>query len=475
MSLNSFGQALFLQLRHPTTIAAFASVGLHASIGVALPSLPFFSEGGGGDFALPRNVQLVELTPAEFARLPQLYTSPEPEYSFELPSDPDARLTLPSFDSTATPRPRESDLTARSPSNLRRETRSRPNLPPRPGETNSTSPPPTSPPPTSPPPNGSTPNLAAIERTLRRNVGNNNISRNSPPSRGDRIPTLSGSSSSENGRRREEQLRRDLFDLDNNQNAKLPNSSDDILNRLAAAGRGRTGAENLTIPSPATPAPERPLSPQELAARQQEEANNNRIARLREDYRTNDKNTTDQEARNNQERWIAETNQPQAREQLRTTAMQGAYPKDACINRAQGTAVYGVVVQPNGRRTDVQQIRSAGYRILDQQAIAQVTSAGLASGSAPIPYRVTVRFTYDPNICPTLATPPRPSPSPSPSPTPARPTPSPTPSPSPSPSPSPVVSPPSTPLPAPPPDPSVTPPGSPEKEEKTFTPPNTDQ
>ncbi|MEA5471319.1 TonB family protein [Spirulina sp. 06S082] len=459
MSLNSFGQALFLQLRHPTTIAAFASVGLHASIGVALPSLPFFSEGGGGDFALPRNVQLVELTPAEFARLPQPYTSPEPEYSFDLPSDPDARLTLPSFDSTATPRPREGDLAARSPSNPRRETRSRPNLPPRPGETNSTP----------PRPNRSTPNLAAIERTVRRTVGN--ISRNSPPSRSDRIPTLSGSSSSENGRRREEQLRRDLFDLDNNQNAKLPNS-DDILNSLAAAGRGRTGAENLAIPSPATPAPERPLSPQELAVRQQEEANTNRIARLREDYRTNDKNTTDQEARNNQERWIAETNQPQAREQLRTTAMQGAYPKAACINRAQGTAVYGVVVQPNGRRTDVQQIRSAGYRILDQQAIAQVTSGGLASGSAPIPYRVTVRFTYDPNICPTLATPPRPSPSP----TPARPTPSATPPrPSPSPTPSPVVSPPSTPLPAPPPDPSVTPAETPEKEEKTFTPPNTEQ
>ncbi|MGK7924401.1 MAG: TonB family protein, partial [Spirulina sp.] len=185
--------------------------------------------------------------------------------------------------------------------------------------------------------------------------------------------------------------------------------------------------EALELNPPAPPSPERSLSPQQLAARQRDQATTNRIARLREDYRARDTNTTPEEAEKNQERWLAETNQPQARERLRAIAMQGAYPKEACINRARGTAIYGVVVQPNGRKTDVQQIRSTGYRLLDRQAIAQISGAGLAVGAQPVPYRVTVRFTYDASICPTLATPARPTRSPSPQPSAgASPSPSPT-------------------------------------------------
>ncbi|MGK7928750.1 MAG: hypothetical protein AB4290_26520, partial [Spirulina sp.] len=227
MSSHSFWQSIALSLRHPTTIAALASVGMHATLGVALPTLPFFGESEG-NFVIPGNVQLIELTPTEFARLPQDYSSPQTEYSFDLPNPPESDLTLPSFTPEATPRQRERESLPRS----------RPNLPPRPGEINPAS---VRPRQTSSRPYRFLPNISARSRTVRRNAPN--LPGNSTSSRRDRLRALSNSTP-QGERSRNQQLRRDLFGLNNNQSAQLP-TSNDVLNDLAARSRESTEVEAL--------------------------------------------------------------------------------------------------------------------------------------------------------------------------------------------------------------------------------------
>ncbi|MEM9542181.1 MAG: TonB family protein [Cyanobacteria bacterium P01_E01_bin.42] len=430
MSPNSYWQTFALFLRHPTTIATVASVGMHATIGVALPTLPFFTTGGGGGGTIrPRNVQLIELTPAEVSRLPQLYTPPQREYAFDLPNAPESEYGLPLFEAEAIPRQQD----RRPPENLGR---SRSNLPPRPDGVGA-------------PlarPSRSLRDFAAIDRTVRqRTRTTQNRNRNLPAPRTENIPTLSDSTARNERSDRERRLRQELFGPDiyafeNNDRAQLPTRD---LDSLAAAGLAGAKVENLQPNVP--PTPERPLSPQELAARQRENANVDRMTRLREDYRRNPDNTSPEAARENESRWLAETRPSRSSAQLRRVTIQGAYPTEACINRARGTAIYGVIVQPNGSKTDVQQIRSTGYRILDRVAIAQISGAGLGTESVPVPYRVTIPFNYNADICPTLATPARPTPAAAPSPTPAA-VPSPPAAP---PSPSPAAAPSSSPTPVP--------------------------
>ncbi|NEO28099.1 MAG: hypothetical protein F6K03_14765, partial [Kamptonema sp. SIO4C4] len=97
MSLQLFRDAFLFQIRHPTTIAAFASVGLHALVGAALPTLPYFaSEPAVRRVAgRPQNVQVIELSQAELSRLPDL--SPPPLSSLpDFPNEfPDSTVTLP--------------------------------------------------------------------------------------------------------------------------------------------------------------------------------------------------------------------------------------------------------------------------------------------------------------------------------------------------------------------------------------------
>ncbi|NJL02838.1 MAG: hypothetical protein HC910_20570, partial [Spirulinaceae cyanobacterium SM2_1_0] len=57
-------------LRHPTTLAAIASVGMHAALGLVLPAFPVGPASQAG-FPLG-NVELVELSPSALRRLPPL-------------------------------------------------------------------------------------------------------------------------------------------------------------------------------------------------------------------------------------------------------------------------------------------------------------------------------------------------------------------------------------------------------------------
>jgi hypothetical protein len=66
--LKGFSQTLF----QPTGIAVMASVGIHAALGVSLPYLPISSQ----EKPSSRTVQLVQLSPTEQSRLPQLTPPP---------------------------------------------------------------------------------------------------------------------------------------------------------------------------------------------------------------------------------------------------------------------------------------------------------------------------------------------------------------------------------------------------------------
>ncbi len=90
--IKSFSQKLF----QPTGIAVMSSVGIHALLAVSLPYLPIASQ----DKPEPiRNVKLVQLTPAEQSRLPQL----SPPSLSPLPNQLQSLYPLPAYPSTPLP------------------------------------------------------------------------------------------------------------------------------------------------------------------------------------------------------------------------------------------------------------------------------------------------------------------------------------------------------------------------------------
>jgi hypothetical protein len=90
--IKSFSQKLF----EPTGIAVMSSVGIHALLAVTLPYLPIASQ----DKPQPiRNVKLVQLTPAEQSRLPQL----SPPSLSPFPNQLQSLYPLPAYPSTPLP------------------------------------------------------------------------------------------------------------------------------------------------------------------------------------------------------------------------------------------------------------------------------------------------------------------------------------------------------------------------------------
>ncbi|MCW6038878.1 TonB family protein [Spirulina subsalsa FACHB-351] len=452
MSLN-LTHTLIVTLRHPTTIAALSSVSLHAMVGVALPNLPMFAPPPE-DAPYHRNVQVIELTPDEIGRLPDL--SPPP---LELPEIPTAlvpgRANIPTLENLPLPEvtspvlPPPPGGTVRQPSNQSTPSGQRAySFPINPPSTTVQRKLPATPPavvgrPNTPPPPPQTTAKAPTPRDRENYLFQIDESAQAFRIRpleevGNPARLLPGASRSEEGEEETPTASR-----------RQPESS----SVAAQPGNIRATSQNEGAP---------PLTPEQVATLQRQQAFNQRLSEQRNLQRRTDQNTTNQEAERNYTAWrnnvTQNVSQGQGTPQART--IRGNYPADACLRRMEGTAVYGLVIQPDGSVSNVQQIRSAGYALLDQQARSQVTSLGLPRGEQPIPYRVSIQFTYDPQRCPTLSVPdpetvrnqpripqgtPAPSPQPKPeNPTPARPEPSPSPRPtaSPSPSPEPAPSPP---------------------------------
>ncbi|MGB3691150.1 MAG: energy transducer TonB, partial [Spirulinaceae cyanobacterium] len=88
-------------------------------------------------------------------------------------------------------------------------------------------------------------------------------------------------------------------------------------------------------------------------------------------------------------------------------SINGDYPQDACLGekvigkRIEGSATYGVVVDPEGKIVGQPTlIQSAGYPILNQQAIADLqNSQQFAKNPQLTPYLVEITYPYNPQVC----------------------------------------------------------------------------
>lgn len=124
-------------LRQPTLLATVGSLGIHALVAIALPSLSASSKTAQQDEK--GQVQVVELTPAEMSRLPQLATQPLPPAAIQNqplselpPPPPDYSLSTvpvpPTRNSQSSPRislrlPADDSVRETKPNRVREESR----------------------------------------------------------------------------------------------------------------------------------------------------------------------------------------------------------------------------------------------------------------------------------------------------------------------------------------------------------------
>jgi len=113
-------------------------------------------------------------------------------------------------------------------------------------------------------------------------------------------------------------------------------------------------------------------------------------------------NTTDESADLNYARWST-TNFGSVFSKPSTLTLTGNYPKDACLRQLHGSTVLGVKVDSQGNiDNDIAIIKSSGYPILNNQAIAQIQQLKHINNSQAksAPFLVELDFIYKPLDCP---------------------------------------------------------------------------
>jgi TonB family protein len=367
MSFSSAFKTAPTKLFNTSNLSTVASVGIHAILlGVALPGLPIFSQKENTSERL-EDVGLIELTPAEQSRLPNL--------SQPSPLDPSTYPGVPPIDPSL----------FNTPSSLPNQTQGGidPSLLPAPpnslsfgnGNTLSVVPPP---PPTSyyPSPNTWSNSLPALP--------------SSPPTPQNlSLPPQMQTSNAE--------LQRPDF-------APVRGAIDprDLINqRNSAIAQGnlpqRTAANSEAGQRPMPPDPKQTL--QEI-----------RIRRLvaesiqgAESLIADRKNTTNEEAMRNDVRWRTKTGDAKPIE----LSISGNYPRNACMRRLEGTSVYGVVVNTQGQVANSSPpylIKSAGYQVFNQQALRDIYANRFANQTGqPKSFLVRVNYAYNEKLCPSVA------------------------------------------------------------------------
>ena len=115
----------------------------------------------------------------------------------------------------------------------------------------------------------------------------------------------------------------------------------------------------------------------------------------------NGSNTTEQDAMVNYAKWSG-NRFGEIKSKPIIYPLDGNYPKEACSSRLEGTAVIGIVVDSTGNvGPEIELIKSSGYPILNQQALAQVQLLRQVPNTTAIarPYLAQVNFQYNPDIC----------------------------------------------------------------------------
>ncbi|MGY6530866.1 MAG: TonB family protein [Cyanobacterium sp.] len=109
-----------------------------------------------------------------------------------------------------------------------------------------------------------------------------------------------------------------------------------------------------------------------------------------------DENVSDEEARKNYIAWLQDVENPTPQE----ITIMGIYPPEACNSNIQGIATYGVSVNSQGSVIDTQLIKSAGYPMLNNQALEQIKAKSFENTTgANKPFHVYVEFKPNNEVC----------------------------------------------------------------------------
>ncbi|WP_052470606.1 TonB family protein [cyanobacterium endosymbiont of Epithemia turgida] len=121
-----------------------------------------------------------------------------------------------------------------------------------------------------------------------------------------------------------------------------------------------------------------------------------------DNLRYNKNNTTNEDARRNDVQWMAKIGSSVTKKE-NWQALRGDYPKAACLRHLEGTAIYGITVNPEGNvAKNPYLIKSSGYGLLNQQAFNQIKSTNFSTDGQLQHYRVRISFSLDPKICPAV-------------------------------------------------------------------------
>jgi TonB family protein len=150
--------------------------------------------------------------------------------------------------------------------------------------------------------------------------------------------------------------------------------------------------------------PEKPATqptPNQIAAQRQQRLNRD-VRDLSGSLQKQENANTDEDARKNYVAWL---------NQIKTVnpevmVIEGTYPRDACIRRLEGTSVYGLVVDTSGQVLALELIKGSEYPIFNEQASQDLSDRKFKNQTnQPKPYQVTVNYQYDAEICPSLTLP----------------------------------------------------------------------
>jgi hypothetical protein len=396
---SSLANALSEPLRQPFWWAALASVGLHGVLGVGAPTLSSLIYGGNSSKNIPGSVGFVQLTPAEAGRLPQTIPPRSSNTPFSI-----APVPLPTSPKLAPPLPPPPTVNLPA---------LPPGMPP-PGFFAPLDPPlPPLTAPTPPQPQASVPNLRTPSPTTPTVIPQappsglifpplpGNFDRNIPPPPPGvtGLPQLPGATSEDEA----ETLKRAIASRGGL--PLFPDGAPVFTPEFPIGGRnsGPDGAPKLTQKDP---------NKRNLIAETPEE----RIRRAQFDrgqQQLEQQGVPGSNLPNDRETQLAAANTYVALfndfqraypdlEMTGPTPVTVAYPKEACSQKLEGTAVFGAVVSPQGLlKAEPKPIVPTGYGILDTAAKIAIISPSLTFQAASTHklYQLAVAFKYDEKVC----------------------------------------------------------------------------
>ncbi|MBE9127377.1 MULTISPECIES: energy transducer TonB [unclassified Coleofasciculus] len=370
MSKDSFIKSVSEKLNQPTSIAVMASVGIHAILGVSLPYvMPVFSRE---EPPLRQTVQVLELTPADLSRLPDLSVPSLPPYY-------------------QTPLSSQSLLPPQTPPDSRKS-----------GSTFSLDPRQSF----QIPLGGKQTDQRGSKRTAQKGKGEKQEqpqSRIVVPHKNPAMINLPLSG----GRLASASL--EQFESEN-QDTQSQGSSTTRMDSGTSERRNQERESQRGIAPPGE-AFKHDIVAHNPQANHQSPTNENSDAQRPRPSQQNTHDLAgnskpDSTSTDNQE---VAPNNPTGRDGNTPTIempLAGTYPKEACSKKLSGTAVFGVLVGADSKIANIQVLQSAG-ELLDTQARRQINARRFENSTGQQKaYRVSVPFEYNNKICPSSSAPP---------------------------------------------------------------------